>query len=333
MIDTIGKTLGIKKDLDESNATYRSRVIYSMTGVLCKIGLLNISNNEGYRSKKSLLNLIEKKLELLFSYLPEPKKWFQDYNEYEIAKEILNRLISSGEVVKIGFNTDYTLSAFQEFFYDNNTVLFKGFKPDIKFNSTGLVTYSLINNKGKIKSDDNSFFSFYNLKDEDSYMILQKKLKNINWIKVNTIRGEMFDFKSKNILAKSWCQFDLDDGEVTIIKRNFNEFYFIKKQNDVIFESKISTYLTEKYEPIRYMLAFKSKNKSRAIFYKTKYYVRLRLFNRLPSKESSILLLFSWPVNGIDDKYNYIIHRKFWPTLKKILKNLCIELKESDDEL
>lgn len=58
-------------------------------------------------------------------------------------------------------------------------------------------------------------------------------------------------------------------------------------------------------------------------------YSRIKLYGKLPNRESFFLSLISWPAKSVKNSMEFIVRNKYLPMIKYLLDNLGIELQES----
>lgn len=110
-----------------------------------------------------------------------------------------------------------------------------------------------------------------------------------------------------------------------------HEYYLVKNKMGTWYNCKLSTFLTEYKEERRIILGLRKKygNKMTGIYSMMESVVILNLFCRLPLKEQVIIETFCWPLEGLNDRLNYVVPIKLWSEIKDLIANdLGIELKE-----
>ena len=57
-------------------------------------------------------------------------------------------------------------------------------------------------------------------------------------------------------------------------------------------------------------------------------HVSLRFNTHLPMQENNLLESYAWPVNGIDDKLEWVMDKDVWEYIKKGIMALKIRIEE-----
>ncbi|MCK4258285.1 MAG: hypothetical protein KAX49_04865 [Halanaerobiales bacterium] len=339
IIKKINKNLKIGSYFGEANSHYMSRIIYSALSIWIRVSTLdeNILSQENEKtgvSKIHIINRCKPFLNSMTDIFPEIKEWFypSDFDENPIIV-LRDRLFNSGELVNAGFDTFLGLPKYQECNFSPQIRIIRGINAN-KFDSvSGICLLKLKNKNDTINYD--KIFEFYGLYKKTSTSFLIDYLNSITWNKQDKLTSEVFNKYSKKPFSSSWSDdLIIKNNEVTLYKNDFFDFGFVKRKNKDIYTSQISDYLIGEFEVRRFMYAFKKQVNNPAVAKYKRYLdeetVELHLFNDLPRKEQSILLLLGWPKKSIMDKFNLIFHDSVWELVKMILDNLNIELQEDE---
>ena len=334
LIKKISDDINVYSYNKENNTEYIARLLYSAISIHLRVCILNkeVLDKKVFKSKKYLLFKGEELLETFLLVFPEVREWFYNENNKESPiVTIRDRLERSGDIVSVGFNMDLGIPKSNFVAISSNSKLMRGISNINVFDVAGLLFID--RNKEEYNNIDfkeiNKFFNYDMERLENVYFTYLNK--PMNEIKENN-QLKVFDKYGKKSLSNSWIDvINLKDDDITIYKYNDFDYGFIKKKNSRLFLSSISKYDIERLEVRRYMLNLKSECGNPSIAYVNKVgkgYVQLKLTNKLPTIEESILLGLGWPKNNINDVTNFVFRREVWDYIKLILTNLKIRMVE-----
>lgn len=339
ILKTIIKDLKIKRLGDESRTQYFSRVIYSALSMWIRFSTLDrdilgqASDKVGI-SKIHILNRYKVFLDNMLELYPEIQEWFYPPHEEDNENPgaiIRNRLYGGGELVDVGFNTDLALPVYQESRINKKVAVVRGLNGGEFHTAAGLAQVKSMEQKQDVNIEE--IFAFYGLENKTAKECLKEYLRSIKWDKKEGISYELFNKYSTSPFSGCYdSEYKIKEDEITLYRTNIFDFGFVKKFNGCIYTSSISSYLVDQFEVRRFMYGLKSEagNAPSAQYkkFEEERLVELNLFNDLPLKEQSVLLLLSWPKKHINDRFNLIFHRSVWTFVEAVLKNLNITLQE-----
>lgn len=334
LIKKISDDINVYSYNEENNKEYIARLLYSAISIHIRLCILDkrVFDKKVFKSKKYILSKGEEVLEAFLLVFPEVRGWF--YNESNKESPIVtirDRLERTGYIISVGFNTDLGIPKSSFVTISSNSKLIRGISNVKLFNIAGLLFID--RNRDKCNNIDfkeiNRFFNYDTEGLENVYFTYLNK--PMNEIKESD-QLKVFDKYGNKRLSNCWGDVtNLKDDDITIYKYNDFDYGFIKKKDSRLFLSSISKYDIERLEVRRYMLNLKSECGNPSIAYVNKVgkgYVQLKLTNKLPTIEESILLGLGWPKNNINDVTNLVFRREVWDYIKLILTNLKIRMVE-----
>lgn len=337
LIKNIASDIQVYSYENESNNEYISRVIYSLISIHMRLSILDRSfcDNTKFKSKKYILNRAEEMLNKFLMIYPESQDWFYDYDSNESVVNIIrDRLEAIGELLPVGFNNDLMLPNGDKVAISDYNIIIRSIKNIKSYNITGLSFIEKSRNKFKCV-DISKINEFYNYNIERLNNIYKKYIVgNMNEI-TEYDNFKVFDKYNKGSFFNSWSNnINLKENDITIYKYNDFDYGFIKKVNGKLFMMPISKYDSsgKRLEVYRYILNLKSESGNPNIAYLkriNKKYIYLRLTNRLPKVEESILLGIGWPKKNINDVRNIIFKIEVLDYVRSILNNLNIKVVDN----
>ena len=337
LIKKISDDINVYSYNEENNKEYIARLLYSAISIHIRLCILDkeVLDKKVFKSKKYLLSKGEELLEKFLLVFPEVRKWFYNENNKESPiVTIRDRLARSGDIISVGFNTDFGIPKSSFVNISSNSKLIRGIGNVNLFNIAGLLFID--RNKGNCNNIDfkeiNKFFNYDMERLENVYVTYlnnpMNEIKESNQLKV-------FNKYGNKCLSNCWSDvINLKDNDITIYKYNDFDYGFIKKKDSRLFISSISKYDIDRLEVRRYMLNLKSECANPSIAYVNKVskgYVQLKLTNKLPAIEESILLGLGWPKSNISDVTNLLFKIEVWDYIKLILTSLKIRMVEYKD--
>ena len=322
----------------EDKELYYARLLYSGMSTWLKTSTLDkdiLDNSKLLGSSKAhVLKRCERVLQEVLELYPVLKKWYypdsSDINPVEVIRE---RMLRSGELIEIGFQTNITVPVYREFRLSKDVSLTRGLKPSFKMGFSSGLAWLIMNPEFSASYVPEDVFQLCPV---DAACYTEMFIKEVNWEKAVHIESdEIFDSSIRKSLSSCWRNdYVLKEGEVTLARKyighNVYEFYLIKKLNSVEFIHRLDEYLKGKTEIRRllYGLRILANNPINASIksHKDEGLIELTLYSKLPQNEENILLLLGWPKNNIGDTNNLIFVDEVWDYISKILQNLNIKL-------
>lgn len=336
ILKCIQEDLKIQSYKGERQEHHVARSIYSALGIWIRTSTLDEDIlYEDIRkigvSKIHIINRCMPFLENMIEIYPEINDWFNTNRKKNPIEIIRKRLYNANELVDVGFKTDLALPYYESCILNNGYKIIRGLK---KGNFNISIGLSQIENLStQVVVENNNILDFYGLNSNSSMNTLNEFLKAAKWKKKDIFSGELFNKYSDSVFSNCWDRdCNLKNNDITLYKNGILDYGFIKKVENELYFCKISKYLILKYEVRRFMYALKGqvKNNATARFkrFREEKLIILKLYNALPQKEESIVMLLSWPVNNIEDNFNLVINENCWDFIKGILINLDIKLLE-----
>ena len=192
----------------------------------------------------------------------------------------------------------------------------------------GLGTYEFINEAKKENVEH--LFEMFLIPNKRADIFVQDYLRKAKWTTGNVSEDiKFFDYKSKNSLSGSWTDKWTEDT-ITIYKNGYIDYGLVKFVAGKCYSSQFPDYIVSEKEVRRFMYGFKYINEvyMKARLKRFSDVAVLRLFSRLPKRETALLRVLSWPVNNMQDMYYYYIPIELINVIKSILENLCIKVEE-----
>ena len=330
LLSVMQKDMHIYPYRGEKTDLYTSRIIYSALSQWIRCAMLDNVEEKSYKSKSYILNRGITQLKGFLECFSDCYKWFIP-DEYEIKDPIIiirERMINSGELVIDCDNTGLWLPS--QSILDS----FSGVDRVIGINSydgcffTG-ITRLKRNNKAIGKEYSKSIINI------DEYIRLFYETDN--WTDCSNIGDfEFFNPLSKEAPYKSWIKtpnksikFHL--GRVSLFN-DYHEYYLFKFENGKWFNYKFDTAMMEGKEERRIILGLRKKYNNQMIV-KYEHFdsvVLVHMRCRIPLFEECIIETYSWPLNYIDDKLNYVVPVMIWDDLKGILEQNLGMIVEGD---
>lgn len=326
LIKNIRNDLKILPYEGENKKDYCCRLIYSAIADWLRMCILDKTNeNCKYKSKLYLRLRGEEILKSFLQIFPDCCEYFykdSDSTNKNPINIIRERMIANGELIETNeglalssgkikiSNTYYTRVL--GISYDNNI-------------SSGITKIKKEKNKletNNIQIDNDIFFRTY--------------FKKVKWDILSSF--DDFEYLNSNISKppyKCWQSLNsLKDNTIHLSRLHVNEYlsdyYWVKKELDKIYISKVNDYYSE-FEEIRRFILWQRKNCNNPVaahYCKKDNVVILNLYAKIPYKEQSVLDTYCWPLASIQNKMNYVIPIEIWGAIEEIIVSLEFKLSE-----
>lgn len=328
LIDKMSNDMGITRYKNEIDKDFYTRIIYSSMSEWMRYFILD-KTNEDDKEIKSKIYIRNRGKEVLDNYLklfPECEPYFyMDFNENNGEHPIniiREQMLINGDLIQLESGISLPKIHYQQI----SERLFKilGLTNDNK-RTFGLSRVCFKN--------DNLNFTSSEVLDSEKY--ISRIVKSIGWEKISEINDfEIFNPYLKQPPYKCWQKnMKIENGFLSLARlKVFDyDYYFLKKEKDTCFISKMSDPLKEYAEYRRFISLLRHKNSNSLVAntIKTKHYVELNLYARLPKLEENFLMCFSWPKRHINDRFYYIIPIEVWELVKCKLNDLKIQVQEN----
>lgn len=317
------KDLNITQYMGERVADYECRLIYSAMAEWMRVMVFDQTTDDP--SKKSKNYLLRHGRTVLNSFITssrELQSWFLEDGEgvHEAdapIREIRNRMLASGEYIRIFPSHDITLPMFKRISINAFCERLIG---------AGGNDYRNIQHVGitRIISTDTSYDN-HSWKIEDFMQWISKISK---WETVTELdRYVFFNPFSLQPPYKSWGDLPVKNMEIHLARlslyNGLSEYYlFHKDEKGRWSNTLLPEVLSEGKEERRIILGLRNMCNNPVV---AKFDVKgevgeLRLFCRLPIREESYIETFCWPHRYFLDKLSYIVPMVVWPEIKQMLE-------------
>lgn len=320
----------------ESQANYVGRIIYS---ALCHwmryVVMDETTKRHDIKSKAYVLGRLRELLSIMAESFPVSKRWiYGDLSNPDDCDELIrtlrDKMLAAGELLEVDDSFNIGLPLYTKRLCTAGYVRLFGLSEEItkpEFVGVTRVIHSEEINDNKVLMDK---------------IVLDEYL---DWIYAGALWDECrnletfeyFNPFSRKPPYQSWTNVIPNSinkilARVTLYN-DFHEYHLIKKENDKYWNALISTALSDWKEERRVMLALRKcvGNSMQATYEKKDTVCILHLYCGLPLREQGIIDTYCWPLNSMNDKYNYAIPKFIWKDIQGCFTdNLGIELKEKD---
>lgn len=332
----MAQDMQIKQYTGEAQPNYVGRIIYS---ALCHwmryVVMDETTQKYDRKSKVYVLGRIRELLIIMSEAFPVSKKWiFRDLKNPvdgdELVRELRDKMLAAGELLEVDELQNIGLPVYEKNYctdaYDRMTGLSEEVSRPEYVGITRVVR----------RKQDNESRGLADKIAIDEY--INWIYAEASWNECHKIEAfEFFDPFSRRPPYQSWTN-AVPSGEKSILARltlynGLHEYYLINKENDKYRNAPITNVLAEWKEERRVLLALRKKvgNAIQAIYDKRDSVYLLNLYCGLPLREQVLIDTYCWPLNSMDDKYNYVVPEFIWEDIKNIIiDSLGIDLKEKN---
>ena len=320
----------------ELQANYVGRIIYS---ALCHwmryIVMDETTQRYNIKSKAYVLSRMRELLSIMAESFPISKRWlFGDLSNPndcdELIRALRDKMLVAGELSEVDDLQNIGLPMYTKSLCTDGYVRIFGLSEEItKPEHVGITRV--------IRSDANN----------DNRVLVDKVVidEYLDWIYTGALWNEchsfdtfeFFDPFSRKSPSQSWTNGIPNSGDKMLARvmlfNSTHEYHLIKKEQDKYWNAPIATVLSEWKEERRVMLALRKRvgNMMQAAYDKKATVYILNLYCGLPLREQGVIDTYCWPLNSMDDKYNYVVPEFIWGNIKSIITdNLGIDLKEKN---
>lgn len=339
VLNKMAQDMCIKRYKGESQCNYTGRIIYSALCHWMRYAVIDETTQKNDRKSKAyILSRVREVLSTMSDAFPESKKWiFKDLknpnNEDEIIRELRDKMLAAGEILEVDKSGNIGLPVFEKHYctYDYDRMI--GISEEITGQKYVGITRVLRSRKGDNERDRGILADSIDI---DAY--INWIYERASWNECHNIETfEVFNPFIKKPPYQSWMNM-IPDGEQRSLGRitlynGPHEYYLIKIDNDKFWNSPITEVLYEWREERRVLLALRKHvgNAMQATYEKRDIVYLLNLYCALPLREQTIIDTYCWPLNSMDDKYNYVVPDFIWEDIKSIITDsLGIDLKEKN---
>lgn len=331
----MAQDMQIVKYIGETYSNYIGRVIYSAICHWMRYAVLDKTTQvHDKKSKKYVLRRIKEILVVMLETFPDSKKWIIG-EPNELIRDLRTKMIAAGELVEVG-KSKIGLPIYERFCCTDNYDRVIGLSKEIN-NLKYVGITRIIPTKNNQDNNENN---------EDKILTNKIMIDDyIKWIYARAAWNECYTmekFEFFNEFSQSppnqlWSSI-IPKRENKILARvspynGLHEYYLIKKEDNKYWSSPITNILASWKEERRILLALRKSvgNKMQAMYENKGSVYLLNLYCGLPLKEQILLDTYCWPLNSMDDKYNYVVPKFIWKDIEDIIINgLGINLKEKN---
>lgn len=332
----MAQDMRIERYAGEAQSNYTGRIIYS---ALCHwmryVVMDETTQKYDRKSKAYVLGRIKELLVIMSEAFPVGKTWiYRDSKNPvdcdELVRELRDKMLAARELLEVDESRNIGLPAYEKNYctdaYDRITGLSEEISSPEYVGITRVV--------GRKNNNENRVLA--NKIDIDDYF--DWIYTRASWSECHNIESfEFFNPFSKRPPYQSWTN-TVPSGEKNILARltlynGLHEYHLINSENDIYKNAPITSVLAEWKEERRVLLALRKKvgNAMQATYDKRDSAYLLNLYCGLPLREQVLIDTYCWPLNSMDDKYNYVVPGFWWEDIKRIITNgLGIDLKEKN---
>lgn len=333
LLEKMAEDLAITRYCNENQDSYVCRVLYSAAACWIKTIALDSSNIDNCADLGVSKNHISRKCRDIFNELlnifPIFRSFIKTDERNDWIQIIYQRLLSHGDLVNVGFDTNVTLSIPSAVRLTKDVVCVKGaiLQPDCIY--SGIATLQ--------KNTDKSFI----VKPITSTTDLVKQyIKSVKWSPANELIEEVEYFnpyyKSCNN-EQCWQKKACDSVNGAIFAReldyrygNYKKYkYLLYNPNKAVIHV-LDDFLIEREEQRRFMIGLRSivANKVSAKLTIYSDHIHLHLNVWLPAPESLLLETYAWPSKSLSGKLDWDMPTEVWNYIKRYLINLGLNIME-----
>ena len=335
LLSTMRRDMNIGRYDGEPQNYYIGRIFYSALAQWMRYIILDeTTQNSDRKSKTYVLTRMRKILYSMSDAVPLSKNWFfTDKNNTvdvdDLIRHLRDKMLAAGELVEVDEQRSIGLPQWKlEECVSGYSRAFGLSQDTRKFQHVGITRVlpnSIVNEKqGRLGI----------VPEIDEY--LRWLFGTAKWSECNNMEAmEFFNPYSTKPPYQSWAS-NMSKHENKQLARvtlynGMHEYYLVKREKDKVFSSPLVDALSDYKEERRILLGLrKCVNNAMYANYNVKEpVVILNLFCGLPLREQAYLDTYCWPLNCMEDKYNYVVPKFIWSDVYKILNdNLGMKLVE-----
>ncbi len=334
VLTKMAQDMQIKRYTGESESNYVGRVIYSALCHWMRYSVMDETTQKCDRKSKAyILGRIRELLHIMSEAFPVCQRWiFKDLKNPndidELVRELRDKMLSAGELLEVDDFHNIGLPAYEKLYcsqvYDRIVGLSDEACRPKHIGITRVIRREQDSKSNVIRSKV-SIVEY-----------LDSIFETGTWYECHNLEDfEFFNPYSKRPPYQSWTNV-IPNSDTRVLARltlynGLHEYHLIWKQQDKILNSPFSTVLTEWKEERRVLLALRKQvgNPISAYYTRGDSVYLLNLYCGLPTREQCIVDTYCWPLDSMDDKYNYVVPDLAWEDIKKLITDgLGIELRE-----
>ncbi len=328
LIEKMANDLGIYNYKNEAYDQWVSRTLYS--GLSCWIKTSTLDSSRGIPagvSKKHVLLKCRPILDEFIKRYKEQESYFYNLENNQEAIGILrDRLLAFDEIKTMGFESNIILSPKREKNLTPDIFRIYGelLKRDAYYAGIALIE------KGKttIEEFDDSL-----LNAEEWF---DSWVRDLWWEKISDIgRLEFFDpYKSVKNIYECWGNvIPIAIKGIVLARRVINkydyEYFLIKNKGDICKYHRIGDLGKELQVNRKIAILFRALANNHIVANAKIYaqYVDFSIYIKLPKEVRQKLETYAWPVNKIDNEFEWIVPVEIWPFIIKYIESLNIKIR------
>ncbi len=325
MLEKIASDLGLYRFQEESSDEYKIRVVYSSLSCWIKAATLDSVNEKKKTgvSKKHVLKKASDVLRGFISLYPEINSYFYGNEDIDPVSLLRERLILGGDILTCGFNTDIIMSDECDLYISNVLQVLYGRLIEKEAFYSGVSVLKRVDNNEKISPAEDIMSWFKNY------------VKTAWWKSIDASflesKIEIYDVAKKINNNYGCWQTNIESipSEVMLGRRVVNKSsyeYFLLKKDKM---HRIDPFMVGQGEHIRMMLALRLMKKNYLV-------VRIKIHSDcvccnlpilLPNREKKLFQLYAWPLDKIENEYNWIMEKDIWNIIEPSIRNLGLNTK------
>lgn len=330
-IEKMSHDLNVHQYVDETLLQFKCRVIYS--SIACWIKAIAMdqpvgSKNEGLLgvSRRHIFDRCRIIIETMCKMFPDTEEWFFGGKEHPSIL-IRNRLINHGDLLNERFDTNVALSAFNTKPLNDELETVYGVILDKNVAYFGISTVRY--KKNCIPETD----------DRDLTLWFSRFLKEVGWSSslpsIDT--WQYFNANAQTLNNYFAWQDEIPkaiDGIVLarmVINKNSYDYYLLKTEEKLNY--KLDPFLKKLgfHRRIMYLLRSKVNNSAVVTIKNYNDHIFVHFNTHLPLEENNLLESYAWPVNGIEDKLEWVMDKDIWEYIRPYILALKIKIEEKQN--
>lgn len=338
LLNKISNYLNLRRYNDESEASFVNRLLYSAVGEMLLVSTLKKSAQQPIEGvSKTYINLRNSRyLESLWRIFPSFKNYFGDTSASEVIKNIRLYYELAGVLRPSDFGEFVELSPSLFSKIDSNLYYSRNNISSKQRIASGLGFYEVLES---LKQEYVSMTKLFDLNKVDAHEWTKGYIRKLNWqnaaqLDLNT-GIQFFNPKLNKSLSNCWGNMYPESVEVTLYKKNDFDYGFAKMLDEKVLGVYIPSYYIASSNPSnnmlggevrRFMYGVKSidENKAKALLEKRQNYTSIKIFSKLPIRETMVMKMCGWPVGNYDNDFEYLIPNELATVCKQVIENLSI---------
>jgi len=334
--------MGITSFLDEDLNAALSRITYSAIGEWIKASAYdtNVKEDEkkdGHENKATKNHITRKCGKILEAYLdlyPDLNDWFYPATvnkAFNPVIEIRNRQLAAGALVS-ALETRLQFPQEKCTKTADNLYLYRGDTFHKKTQIIGLGNYIRTPDRVPVCSIEEMFL-IPNLSAKD-YVEQYVQIVSNKFAKSEKAPDtrEYFDYLSPRAFWKSWVSSYPKRERLTVYRDSKWDYGLARIESGNLYTLALPQAVLETHDVRRFLYGIREieQNPAQAKIKDMGSMIHIILPSHLPDLEQNLLYMMAWPRQNIMDRTEYISTKALLPTIKKLLENLNMRVKNDD---